>query len=112
MDSIRLSTNFSRGLSLPTTVAFGAHAGQPYYIPSNRTNVELTDEHVILIESGGQYLDGTTDVSRTIHLGEPTQEEKKVYTNVLIGLIRLSMLRFPENMRPAGIDAIARLGIR
>ncbi|XP_063704298.1 uncharacterized protein LOC134833781 isoform X2 [Culicoides brevitarsis] len=108
IDSIRLSTNFSRGLSLPTIVAVGVHASEPYYMPNNQTNSEITDKHVILIESGGQYIDGTTDVSRTIHLGEPTQEEQKVYTNVLIGLIRLSMLEFPANMRPAGIDAIAR----
>uniref|UniRef100_A0A336MES5 CSON010922 protein n=1 Tax=Culicoides sonorensis TaxID=179676 RepID=A0A336MES5_CULSO len=108
IDSFRLSTNFSKGLSLPTMVAFGSHAGQPYYVPSNKTNAQINDENLILIESGGQYLDGTTDVSRTIHLGNPTAEQKKIYTNVLIGLIRLSMLQFPENMRPAGIDAIAR----
>lgn len=100
--------NFSKGLSLPTTVAFGPHAGSPFYIPSNRSNAAISEHSVILIESGGQYEDGTTDVSRTIHLGDPTQEQKKAYTNVLIGLIRLSMLQFPENMRPAGVDAIAR----
>ena len=76
-------------------------------VPSNRTNIELS-EGMVLIDSGGQYEDGTTEVSRTLHLGEPTAEQIRAYTNVLIGMIRLSMLTFPENLKPAELDALAR----
>lgn len=107
-DRARRSQNYSKGISLPTTVAYGSHAGQPYYVPSNRSNVAIGDDSVLLIESGGQYLDGTTDLSRTVHLGEPSDEQKRAYTNVLQGLIRLSMLVFPENINPAEIDALVR----
>lgn len=96
------------GLSLPTTVAFGPHAGYPFYIPSNRTNAAITEDNVILFEGGGQYLDGTTDVSRTVHLGEPTDKQIRAYTATLQGLIRLSMLSFPDNIDPGKFDVLLR----
>ena len=68
----------------------------------------ITSQNLVLIDSGGQYLDGTTSVARTIHLGSPTDEQKKAYTNVLQGLIRLSMLVFPDNLKPAEIDTLIR----
>lgn len=70
--------------------------------------MEITEFSTVLIDSGGQYQDGTTDVSRTVHLGEPTPEQIRAYTNVLIGMIRLSVLTFPENLKPAELDALAR----
>lgn len=72
------------------------------------SSAEITNKNLLLVDSGGQYLDGTTSVARTIHLGEPTSEQKKAYTNVLMGLIRLSMLVFPDNLKPAEIDTLIR----
>lgn len=73
-----------------------------------RSSTAISQYNMILVDSGGQYLDGTTSIARTVHLGEPTSEQKKAYTNVLTGLIRLSMLVFPDNIQPAEIDALIR----
>ncbi|XP_053657769.1 xaa-Pro aminopeptidase 1 [Anopheles marshallii] len=107
IDQARKTQNNSEGVAFPTSVAYGVHSSRPNYTPSNRTNVELS-EGMVLIDSGGQYEDGTTEVSRTLHLGEPTADQIRAYTNVLIGMIRLSMLTFPENLKPAELDALAR----
>lgn len=108
IDRPRYEQHFNRGLSFRTITAFGPNAAKPYYFPSNTSDFEITNNNLLLIDSGGQYLDGTTSIARTIHLGEPTAEHKKAYTNVLMGLIRLSMLAFPENLKPAEIDALIR----
>ncbi|KFB44673.1 AGAP004109-PA-like protein [Anopheles sinensis] len=107
IDHARKKQNNSEGIAFPTTVAAGKNSALPNYTPTNRTNAELT-ESMLLIDSGGQYEDGTTEVSRTLHLGEPTKEQIQAYTNVLIGMIRLSMLTFPDNLKPAELDALAR----
>ncbi|XP_053672151.1 uncharacterized protein LOC128722505 [Anopheles nili] len=107
IDQARKSQNISEGVAFPTSVAYGVHSGQPDYTPSNRTNAELSDG-MLVVDSGGQYEDGTTEVSRTLHLGEPTPEQIRAYTNVLLGMIRLSMLTFPENLKPSDLDALAR----
>lgn len=107
IDHARKIQNNSEGIAFPTSVASGTHSALPNYAPSNRTNAEIS-ESMLLIDSGGQYEDGTTEVSRTLHLGEPTTEQMQAYTNVLIGMIRLSMLTFPENLKPAELDALAR----
>lgn len=108
VDRSRKSQDHSEGLSFSTVVAFGPHSSLPYYAPSNITDIEVTDESTLVIDSGGQYLDGTTDVARTFHFGEPTEEMKKAYTNVLAGIIRLSTLKFPENIWPSELDAFSR----
>lgn len=108
LDRSRLLQSHSKGLSTETVVAFGPHSSIPYYAPSNVTDIEVTDENLIIIESGGQYLEGTTDVSRTYHYGTPTPEQKTAYTNVLAGIIRLSNLKFPADLQPSEIDALSR----
>uniref|UniRef100_A0A8D8AK84 Xaa-Pro aminopeptidase 2 n=1 Tax=Culex pipiens TaxID=7175 RepID=A0A8D8AK84_CULPI len=108
VDRRRKIQDLNEGVSFRTIVAFGPHSAIPHYSSSNRTNVEITEFSTVLIDSGGQYQDGTTDVSRTVHLGEPTPEQIRAYTNVLIGMIRLSVLTFPENLKPAELDALAR----
>ncbi|XP_055615430.1 xaa-Pro aminopeptidase 2 isoform X2 [Toxorhynchites rutilus septentrionalis] len=108
IDRSRKIQNLSEGTSFETIVAFGSHSAIPHYTPSNLTDFEITEHNTLLIDSGGQYQDGTTDVSRTIHLGEPSPEQIRAYTNVLIGMIRLSVLIFPENLQPAELDALAR----
>lgn len=129
LDRGRRQQNYSGGLAFETIAAFGAHAAQLHYTPSNKTDVEVTENGLLLIDSGGQYLgkimilnsytsfiylfvsmysDGTTDVTRTIHLGEPTNDQKRAYTTVLIALIRLASQKFPKNLEAADLDAVAR----
>lgn len=109
IDRPRYEQSMNRGLSFKTITAFGPNAAKMYYYPTNFSDFEITNKNLLLIDSGGQYLDGTTSVARTIHLGEPTAEQKRAYTYVLTGIIRLSMLAFPENLKPAeAIDALIR----
>lgn len=107
-DKSRFERHAFRQLSFKTIVAFGKNAAKPYYYPTVNSSDEITNKNLLLIDSGGQYLDGTTSVARTIHLGQPTYEQKKAYTKVLLGLIRLSMLVFPDNLKPAEIDTLIR----
>lgn len=107
----RLSQPHSKGLSLRTVVAFGKHSALPFYISSNVTDINVTDQSTLVIESGGQYFDGTTDVSRTFHFGQPTREQRQAYTNVLSGILRLSHLKFPADLRPSEIDALSRSAV-
>ncbi|KAL9900653.1 xaa-Pro aminopeptidase 2 isoform 1-T2 [Glossina fuscipes fuscipes] len=104
----RLSQNHAKGLSMRTVVAYGEHSSYPYYISSNVTDVEVTDQSFLVIESGGQYYEGTTDVSRTFLFGQPTPEMKQSYTMVLAGILRLAHLKFPSNLRLSEVDALVR----
>ncbi|XP_053947051.1 xaa-Pro aminopeptidase 2 [Anastrepha ludens] len=108
IDRSRLSQSNARGLSKRSVVAFGEHSALPYYISSNVTDIEVTDQSLLVIESGGQYYEGTTDVSRTFIFGEPTAAMKHAYTNVLAGMLELSKLRFPSNLRASGVDVLVR----
>lgn len=80
----------------------------PHFETLNATDLHIDEHGPLIIDSGGQYLDGTTKVTRTIHLGEPSNEQKTAYTNVLRGIIRLSTLVFPENLKPSEVDALTR----
>ncbi|XP_055375042.1 xaa-Pro aminopeptidase 2 isoform X2 [Condylostylus longicornis] len=108
IETSRLAQKSSMGLSQETVVAYGQHGSIPHYIQSNATDIEVKDDSLLIIESGGQYLEGTTDVSRTFHFGTPTMEQKKTYTSVLLGIIRIANLKFPSNLRPGEIDTLAR----
>lgn len=108
IDLTRRSQRLSHDISFQTTVAFGDHSSLLHYKPTNLTDTEITEDGMLVIDSGGQYQDGTTDVARTIHLGTPTAEQKKAYTLVLAAMIRLSKLVFPENIRLSDIDILPR----
>lgn len=103
IDRARYSIKSNNGLSFKTTVAFGPHSSIPHFETFNETNIEITDQEPVILDSGGQYTEGTTIVSRTIHFGEPTFEQKKMYTNVLRAIIRLSTLFFPESVSTAEV---------
>jgi Xaa-Pro aminopeptidase len=109
-DRSRYDRKSSQGLSMRTVVAYGPNAAKNYYYPHKdiRVSTKIDSNNMILVDSGGQYLDGTTSIARTIHLGEPTVEQKRAYTNVLTGLIRLSLLVFPDNIQPVEIDTLIR----
>ncbi|KAG8262233.1 Xaa-Pro aminopeptidase 2, partial [Homalodisca vitripennis] len=108
LDKFRREQNLNRGISFRTIVAFGPHAAWPHYVPSNVTSLSVDRSSILLIDSGGHYLDGTTDVSRTFHLGSPSDREVDIYTRVLMGCIDLAMLQFPHYLPIRNIDVLAR----
>ncbi|XP_029168203.1 xaa-Pro aminopeptidase 1-like isoform X3 [Nylanderia fulva] len=108
VNEFRYEQNNNKGISFPTIVGYGSHAALPHYEPINLTNTKIGTTSTLVIDSGGQYLDGTTDVTRTLHFGVPTDEQKKAYTRVLIGSIELSSLIFPNDVTTNHLDVIAR----
>lgn len=106
IDRSRFEQDRNMGLSRPSFIAFGANAARSSYYPTENISFEITKKNLLVMESGGQYLEGTTSISRTFHLGKPSIEHKKLYTYLLMGLIRLSMLVFPNDMKPAELRAI------
>jgi len=97
-----------RGNSFDTISAYGAGAALPHYITPHKDSAIIENHGIYLVDSGGQYLKGTTDITRTIPTGECTQLEKEDYTLVLKGMIDLSMAVFPEGTPGCRIDALAR----
>jgi Xaa-Pro aminopeptidase len=96
------------GPSFATIVAYNGHAALPHYSPTPVTDAELGEKGILLVDSGGQYPGGTTDITRTIVLGAPTLGQKKDFTLVLKGLIRLATAKFPYGTRGYQIDILAR----
>jgi Xaa-Pro aminopeptidase len=96
------------GESFGTIAAYREHAALPHYKSSAASDVELKPEGLFLLDSGGQYLGGTTDTTRVISLGKITDEERRDYTLVLKGMIALCNFRFPKGTRGFQIDALAR----
>lgn len=88
--------------------SYGAHGAVVHYTPTPETDSELKPEGLYLLDSGGQYLDGTTDVTRTIALGEPTEQMKKDFTRALKGTISMAKCKFPDGIRGCLIDVLAR----
>lgn len=97
-----------KDLSFETISGAGSNGAHCHYRVNEDTNLVLKKNSLYLVDSGGQYLDGTTDITRTIAIGEPTQEMKERYTIVLKGHIALAKLRFPKGTTGSAIDAIAR----
>ena len=97
-----------RGLSFDTIVGYEEHGAIVHYEAIPETDATLHPKGLLLIDSGTQYQDGTTDVTRTIALGPLTEEQKRVYTLVLKGHIDLQLLHFPDGASGTQLDAIAR----
>jgi Xaa-Pro aminopeptidase len=97
-----------KGLSFDAIAAYGAHAAILHYEATPETDVCIEPCGMILIDSGAQYQDGTTDITRTIALGPLSEEERLAYTLVLKGHIQLQMLKFPKGASGTQLDAIAR----
>ena len=96
------------GDSFNTISAYKAHGALPHYGPSEESDVEIKEEGLFLLDSGGQYFYGTTDITRTIPMGNNTEEEKTDYTLVLKGMIDGCKSRFPKGTCGYQIDAITR----
>jgi Xaa-Pro aminopeptidase len=116
LEAFRVSTGEEtqmalRDVSFATISAAGGNGAIMHYRVSRATNRVLGDGELFLIDSGGQYQDGTTDITRTVPVGTPTEEMRERYTLVLKGMIRISMLRFPPGTRGSDIDAVARTSL-
>ena len=94
--------------SFATIVGYKAHAALPHYAPSPETDCELNQDGILLIDSGGQFYGGTTDITRVVSFGNLKSGEKNDYTAVLKGLIALTTVIFPKGATSASLDAIAR----
>jgi Xaa-Pro aminopeptidase len=94
--------------SFSAIIAYNEHAALPHYSATSATDSVIGLDGILLIDSGGQYLDGTTDITRTISIGSPTSIQKSDFTLVLKGMIGLAMAKFPQGTRGYQLDVIAR----
>ena len=108
LTSFRTEQPDFRDISFDTIAGYQAHGAIVHYEATPETDVPLKPEGFLLLDSGAQYLDGTTDITRTIALGELTEEQKKVYTLVLKGHIQIELCKFPSGVSGTQLDILAR----
>ncbi|EEE66177.1 aminopeptidase P1 [Oryza sativa Japonica Group] len=108
LEGFRASKEHFKGLSFPTISSVGPNAAVIHYKPEASSCAELDADKIYLCDSGAQYLDGTTDITRTVHFGKPSEHEKSCYTAVLKGHIALDTAVFPNGTTGHAIDILAR----
>lgn len=108
LEEIRAKGEYFKGLSFNTIAAYKDHAAMMHYSATEESQYELNSEGMLLIDSGAQYLDGTTDITRTFILGSITEEEKRDFTLVLKSHIALATTIFLKGTNGCNLDAIAR----
>lgn len=111
LEAQRRATNALVDISFETIAGSGPNAALPHYRVTQDTNRPLKDGEVLLIDSGGQYEDGTTDITRTLGIGAQPDEVKHAFTRVLQGVIAISRLVFPRGISGRDIDAFARMAL-
>ena len=109
LEGFRVETGALQDLSFDSISGAGPNGAMCHYRVTSETNRKLDQNNLFLIDSGGQYLDGTTDVTRTIAVGIPTAEMKDRFTRVLKGHIALARARFPKGTTGSALDALARM---
>lgn len=108
LKAFRMEQPLSKGVSFESIMGYAHHGAIVHYDPTPETDIPIKPEGLLLIDSGGQYLDGTTDITRTIPLGPLTWEMKRDYTLVLKGWIRLGSAVFPKGTCGTQLDGFAR----
>jgi Xaa-Pro aminopeptidase len=108
LEACRAATNQLKDISFDTICGSGPNGAIVHYRVTEDTNRALKDGELLLIDSGAQYQDGTTDITRTVALGDPGAEERTAFTAVLQGMIAISTARFPRGIAGAHLDALAR----
>ena len=108
LTAFRAEQPLFRGISFDTIAGYQAHGAIVHYEATPETDATLMPEGLLLLDSGGQYLDGTTDITRTIAFGPLTEEQKRVYTLVLKGHIQIELCKFPSGSSGTQIDILAR----
>ena len=108
LEHFRSEQPLYRGLSFDTIAGYQEHGAIVHYEATSETDIPLKPEGFLLLDSGAQYLDGTTDITRTIPLGSLTDEQKRVYTLVLKGHIQIELCKFPSGASGTQLDILAR----
>ncbi len=109
LTSLRAEQHLYRDISFDTIAGYQSHGAIVHYEATPETDAPLRREGFLLLDSGAQYQDATTDITRTIALGPITDEQRRVYTLVLKGNIQLAMLKFPDGASGTQLDALARM---
>jgi Xaa-Pro aminopeptidase len=108
LEGFRRATNALHDISFDTISGAGPNGAIMHYRVTEETNRTIDRNTLLLVDSGAQYIDGTTDITRTIAIGDPGEEARACYTRVLQGMIAISRLRFPKGLAGRDLDAIAR----
>lgn len=108
IDQLRLSDDLALDLSFETISAYGKNAAIVHYRPSAESNTVVEAKGMLLVDSGGHYLDGTTDITRTFILGPITEEEKLCYTTTCRSMLHLANAKFLTGCRGSNLDCLAR----
>jgi Xaa-Pro aminopeptidase len=111
LEAFRREGEYFRDLSFPTISGAGSNGAIVHYRAMPETEKRLVPGSLYLLDSGAQYLDGTTDVTRTVAIGEPSAEMRDRFTRVLKGHIALAMARFPKGTTGTQLDGFARRGL-
>lgn len=108
LEGFRAEGENFKGISFGTIAGYKEHAAMMHYSATDETDYEILNEGMFLVDSGGQYLEGTTDITRTMVLGNLTAEEKRDFTLVVKGVIDLSMAKFLHGVTGTNLDVLAR----
>lgn len=109
LEEARVATGALKDISFDTIAGAGPNGAIVHYRVTEETNRAINPGELFLIDSGGQYLDGTTDITRTVAVGEVGETEKQCFTRVLKGMIAISRARFPKGIAGRDLDALARM---
>ncbi len=108
LEAMRIAGHGLKDLSFDTISGFGPHGALPHYKVNTASDLRIAKGNLLLVDSGGQYADGTTDVTRTVAIGEATAEHRRMFTLVLKGHIALATVKFPAGTTGTHLDAFAR----
>lgn len=111
LEGFRQATGVMKDLSFDTIAGAASNGALPHYRPTERLNLKTFDGTLLLVDSGGQYLDGTTDVTRTVAIGTPSPEMCERFTLVLKGHLALARIRFPAGTTGSQLDVLARMAM-
>ena len=109
---LRKNNDLFYSLSFDTISAIDEHAALPHYRVTHETNLSFRDNSIYLVDSGAQYFDGTTDITRTIIIGKPTEEQKDRFTRVLKGHIAIASATFEVKTKGSALDPLARKSLQ
>ena len=109
LESLRRAQEGNLGLSFDTICGYGPHGAIVHYSATPESDMPLEPRGFLLVDSGGQYYEGTTDITRTFALGPLTEEEKQHFATVLRSMLNLAAARFPQGVRGANLDVLARM---
>jgi Xaa-Pro aminopeptidase len=111
LEGYRRASNALHDISFDTICGAGPNGAIMHYRVTHETNRKVWNDELLLVDSGGQYLDGTTDITRTIAIGDPGEEARQCYTRVLQGMIAISRVRFPKGLAGRDLDPLARFNL-